>query len=87
MAKKEIDGITISINGEHLDKDGYTRCNKCNGKTILVSAESGWRPDSEPFKDGEEIELEDADEIFVGEVSGHFCQQCDMLTSLSYNFP
>lgn len=86
MAERKIHGLAIIINGEHVDADGYTRCNECDGKTILVSAESGWRPDSEPFKNDEEIEL-DEDEICVGEVSGHFCRQCDMLTSISYNFP
>jgi len=87
MAKKEIRGLSICINGEYVDDDGYTRCSRCKSKTILVSPFSAWQVDSEPFKSGEEIELEDGDEICVDEVSGHFCKKCDMLTSLSYNVP
>ena len=86
MAKREIHGFTILINGEHVDDDGYTRCSECNSKTILVSPFCVWQIDSEPFKSGEEIEL-DEDEICVEEVSGHFCRKCNMLTSMSYNFP
>ena len=85
MAKREIHGFTIVINGEHDDDDGCTRCSECNSKIILIYPFCLWKIDSEPFKSGEEIELEE-DEVEVGEVSGHFCRQCNMLTSISYNF-
>ena len=89
MAKREIRGFTIVINGEHVDDDGYTRCSECNSKTILVSSFCEWQVDREPFKNGEEMEPDDEmlDPVCVGEVSGHFCRQCDILTSMSYNFP
>ena len=92
MAKREISGFTFfsgEINGgEHVDEDGYRRCNKCNDKTILVYPIGEWEVDSEPFKSDETIEDEEMQDGFdVGEVTGHFCRKCNILTSISYNFP
>ena len=87
MSKREIRGFTVCSNGEHVDSEGYTRCNECKSKTILVFPCELWQADSEPYKSGEEITDEDLSEIFVGEVSGHWCPKCEMLISLSYNFP
>ena len=86
MATRKIHGVTVSFNSEHKDDDGYSRCNACGEKTILVLPHGDWLADEEPYKNGEPIELEER-AIWVGEVSGHFCQKCNMLVSLSYNFP
>lgn len=85
MSEREIRGTTICF-GEHLDTDGYSRCSKCNSKTILVATSGQWDVDAEPFKDGEETSKDTPEEVFVGEVSGHYCPKCEMLVSLSYNF-
>jgi hypothetical protein len=86
MATKKIDGVTVSFNSEHQDDDGYSRCNTCGEKTILVFPCGEWIADDEPYKNGEQMELEES-EFDVGEVTGHFCQTCNILVSLSYNFP
>lgn len=86
--KREIHGITISTNSEYIDDDGYHRCNECDTKTVLVTPISEmWEVDSEPYKPGEEAEVEICPELCVGEISGHWCPKCEMLVSLSYNFP
>ena len=85
MSERQIRGATICF-GEHIDNEGYHRCNKCNEKTILATAPSSWGVDEEPFKSGEEATEGIPDEVFVGEVSGHYCRICEMLVSLSYNF-
>lgn len=88
MSKKSIHGITVSTNNEHIDDDGYHRCNECETKTILVTPVGEiWEADEEPYKPGEEAEVNICPEIFVGELSGHWCPKCEMLVSLTYNFP
>ena len=68
------------------EKDGYIYCGKCGTKLIVVISDGEWSVDDEAFRSGEE-KLEDCpDEVFVGEVIGHFCQTCKVLTSLSYNY-
>jgi len=65
--------------------DGYIYCGKCQTKLMLVSAHGEWKVDSEPFKDGEEKPEDCPDEVFPGEVTGHYCVTCEVLTSLTYN--
>lgn len=91
MGKRKVHGATITFNQEHVDEDGYHRCNECDSKTILVCADGDWKVDSEPLKSGETVESDeivgDGDGcVFVGEVCGHYCPTCEMLVSLSYNF-
>ena len=76
---------TITTTPEINKDDGYMYCGECGTKLILVVAFSDWAVDSEPFKDGEERPEDYPKEVFVGEVSGHFCRTCEQLTSLSYN--
>lgn len=86
MAKRGISGITLTINGEHIDPDNYCRCNECNSKTILVSPCGEWDVDEECHKSGEDTPEGIPDAVFVGEVTGHWCSTCEMLVSISYNF-
>lgn len=87
MSRKEIDGLSINIVAENIDAEGYHRCTICNSKTALVYPIGDWKMDSEPYKNGEEFADEDREEIHVGEVTGHWCKKCNILTSLTYNFP
>lgn len=84
--KRKLHGATVSFNQEHKDKDGYHRCSECETKTIFVSTSGYFQVDEEPHKSGEYKTEDLPDEVFVGEVSGHFCPTCKMLVSLSYNF-
>ena len=86
MGKREIHGATISFNSEHLTQAGYWLCNKCNSKTMLVSCPAYWSVDQETFKNGEPTPEDTPQEVFVGEVCGHWCPTCEILVSLSYNF-
>ena len=88
MAEKKISGITVTTNNEYLDDDGYNRCAQCDTKTVLVTPVcETWEIDKEPHKPGEQCEVKIPPEVLVGELSGHWCHKCDMLVSLSYNFP
>lgn len=84
MAERKITGVGICF-GEHEDAQGYDRCNKCDSKTMLVLAFGDWKVDQEPFKSCE-LSEDIPDEVFVGEVSGHWCPACGMLVSFYYNF-
>jgi hypothetical protein len=84
MSRREIRGFTVSVCGEKTDQEGYCRCNECNSRTMLVYPIGPWHMDSEAFKSGEEVE--EREEIEVGEVTGHWCPKCELLISLSYNF-
>jgi len=88
MAKAKVRGFTIQIIGEQ-KKDGYSLCDECGGKTMLVYPYDEWRVDDEPYKNGETVELDSeiADGIEVSEVTGHYCKHCNILTSITYNFP
>lgn len=87
MSKQKIEGITIALVSTHTDSDGYERCHECKSKTALVYPIGDWIMDSEPFKDGEKVADEDRESMHVGEVTGHWCKKCNVLTSLTYNFP
>ena len=86
MSQREIRGVTLQIGGETGDTEGYSRCIKCNSKTLLVSALGEWEVDEECFKSGEDTPEGTPDAVFIGEISGHWCPECVMLVSLSYNF-
>lgn len=86
MSERKIKGVSITFNGEHEDKDGYLRCNKCNSKLMLMASPGHWGVDSEAFKNGERNPEDTPTCVFVGELTGHYCQTCEMLVSLSYNF-
>jgi len=77
--------FTIIITPE-IKKDGYLYCGKCDTKLILAISPDNWDVDNEAFKSGEENTNDCLDEVFVGEVTGHFCSNCKVLTSLSYNY-
>jgi len=85
MSERNIRGIGIRF-GEHLGEGGYYLCGKCNSKTILVSTNGDWSVDEEAFKNGEQTPDGTPDEVYVGEVSGHYCLKCEMLVSVEYNF-
>ncbi len=67
--------------GEHCNGDS-NQCNACGTKTILVSAPAyEWDIDSE-----EECYEELGYEVQVdAKVTGHYCPECRVLTSLSFN--
>lgn len=78
--------LGVTFNEHHCD--GYNMCDTCGGKVMLVSAPSEWSVDQEAFKSGENTsEAEDVPEdVFINaEVTGHYCQTCDALTSFSFN--
>ncbi|MHC4397423.1 MAG: hypothetical protein ACYS1A_17420 [Planctomycetota bacterium] len=85
MSERNIRGVGICF-GEHLDDKGYYRCSRCNSKTILVTVNGDWGVDEEAFKSGEQKPEGTPDVVYVGEVSGHYCLECEMLVSLDYNF-
>ena len=88
MAKQRISNITVIINGDHIDPDGYHHCNECNDKTMLVSpiAAGEWAVDEECYKSREDSPEDVPDQVFVGEVTGHWCPTCERLVSITYNF-
>ncbi len=86
MTRRKISGVTLTINGEHIDPDNYYRCNECNSKTMLVSSYGEWAVDEECYKSGEDSPEGTPETVFVGEVTGHWCPTCEMLVSISYNF-
>lgn len=77
--------FTITIVTE-IERGGYLFCGKCGTKLMVVISEGSWAVDDEAFKSGEQRLEECPDEVFVGEVAGHFCSKCEQLTSLSYNY-
>ena len=86
MGTRKIYGMTMTCNREHTDGDGYARCNACGSKVMLVVSNHFWETDSETFKNGEESPDGTPADVFIGEVSGHWCPTCEILVSLSYNF-
>lgn len=87
MATKTKQHMHLTMDfGEH-DEDGYSRCNACGNKTVLISSPCcNWSVDSEPFKAGEEATGDVPDDVEVSEeVTAHFCLTCDCITSLSFN--
>lgn len=54
------------------------RCGVCGSAVVLVLASPDWSADqnSNQYEDGIDIQAE---------VSGHWCPECDCLTSLSLN--
>lgn len=67
--------------GEHCNGD-FNQCNSCGTKTILVSApcnEWGIYSEEERYEElGYEVSVS-------AEVTGHYCPECCVLTSLSFN--
>lgn len=78
-------GYYTIITTPEIKKDGYLFCGKCNTKLMLVATSGYWDVDEEAFKSGVPKPEKCPDEVFVGEISGHFCTTCEELTSLSYN--
>ena len=77
--------FTITIVPE-IERGGFLYCSKCDTKLMVVISEDSWVVDDEAFKSGEDRPEDCPDEVSVGEVVGHFCSKCEMLTSLSYNY-
>lgn len=73
-----------TVFGEHEGGD-YHVCNKCGNKTLLICAGEEWSVDSEPYKAGEEAEDAPDYVTISAEVTGHFCETCGLMTSLSFN--
>lgn len=70
------------------------KCSTCGMRTVLVSFYGDASVDQEPFENGQfakdspeaKAGLEIPDSVTVDdEISGHFCLQCNVLTSLSFN--
>jgi len=78
--------FTIIITPEIEKENGYLYCSLCNTKLMLVLSPGDWDVDDEAFKSGEEKLDDYPDEVFVGEVTGHYCTSCQALTSMSYNY-
>lgn len=57
---------------------GREKCPTCDRKTILVIAPTYWRADQEDCPEEDDIEVHD-------EVTGHYCESCERLVSLSLN--
>ena len=86
MKKQKVTGFTIQIIPTHIGAEGYELCGTCKTKIALVYPTSAWTMDSEPFKNNETVAEEVLEEVDVGEVTGHWCKECQILVSLSYNF-
>jgi hypothetical protein len=72
--------------GETDSHDGYHRCNACKTKTMLISSPMNWSVDEEPYRADERIETEVGDNVDIpAEVTGHFCPDCNKITSFSVN--
>lgn len=74
-----------AVFGESENSDGYHVCDKCGAKTMLICAGSDWSVDSEPYKAGEEAEDAPDCVIIDAEVTAHYCDECGLVTSLSFN--
>lgn len=73
---------------ERADVDGYRYCTKCGDKVMLITAFSTWRVDQEAFKSEEYTRDDDSipEEVEVGEeITAHWCDNCQVITSLSFN--
>jgi hypothetical protein len=77
--------FTIIITPER-EREGYLYCGKCKTKLMLVISPGDWDVDDEAFKSGENKPDDCPDEVSIGEVTGHYCPNCQALTSLSYYF-
>lgn len=70
------------------ESDGYHFCEQCGGKTMLISAPRSWSVDDEPYKADERMETEEGNCVEISaELSAHFCADCRLITSLSFNQP
>ena len=77
---------SVMIELGETQRDGYQVCDKCGTKTMLISAPSCWSVDQEAFMSGERTDNNpDVPEyVEVGaEVTGHWCDSCEKLTSVS----
>jgi hypothetical protein len=72
--------FTLQIGESH---DGV--CDKCGSKTMLICAGSCWSVGSEPLKAGEEADDAPESVEIDAEVTAHYCDQCGLVTSLSFN--
>jgi hypothetical protein len=73
---------------ERGDVDGYKHCTECGEKVVLISSPPCWSVDREAFKSGEYTRDNDdiPDEVDVGEeITAHYCVNCGIITSLSFN--
>lgn len=77
--------FTIITIPEIIKEDGYIYCGKCGTKLLIAYPSEIWQVDSEPFKSDEAKQDDCPDEVCIGEITGHFCQTCEQLTSISYN--
>lgn len=73
---------------ERADVDGYHYCTACGEKVMLISAPPIWYVDSEAYKAEENTErrYEVPEEVEIGEeITAHWCNKCEVITSLSFN--
>lgn len=67
---------------------GYSYCTACGEKVMLITALSTWRVDREAYRAGERTDASDdvPDEVDIGEeITAHWCNKCEVITSLSFN--
>ena len=61
------------------------KCPKCKGDTILIYPANSWAVDEESCSE-EDYENELIDGVDVSEeITAHFCFNCNIITSLSFN--
>jgi Zn finger protein HypA/HybF involved in hydrogenase expression len=72
--------------GERTD-GGKSVCNTCNSRTFLIIAGSDWDIDREGFEESGHNPADASDHCVMvrEEITGHFCPQCEKITSLSFN--
>lgn len=85
MTTKQATAIHFTSTFGERDDGKYHRCNKCDSKTMLISAPTHWDVDQEPFANGEIEAVEDGYVEVTDEVSAHYCPECRHITSLSFN--
>lgn len=73
---------------ERTDENGNCFCSKCGRKIVLISAPTFWRVDEDAYRDDETDEERDEmqDSVEIGEeITAHWCDHCEVITSFSFN--
>jgi hypothetical protein len=72
---------------EHTDEKGNCFCNRCGRKIVLISAYAFWRVDDDAYREDETDEERDEmpDNVEISEeITAHWCNKCEVITSLSF---
>lgn len=82
---------SIHLNFDFQDRtreNGDCFCTKCGRKIVLILAPTFWRVDEDAYREDEtDDERENTpDSVEINEeITAHWCNHCEVITSLSFN--